>query len=399
MKRSAVPLGTDIFAAGEKIRISGDGCAVLPLSPPGVQEALLVQTDGGYRLIPLIADVKKIYLEPTTRCNFSCVTCIRNSWFDEPGDMNRKTFQKLLESFNDLPVLETVHFGGFGEPLLHPEIFDMVGAVKNLGLRAEMITNGSLLKENVVRELIGLGLDAVYVSLDGPDEEEYNQIRQGADFHSVFSNVLELNRIKKELGAVRPELGIEFVAMKKNFHKLPKLMRLAWEMKVRTVVVTNVLPYHESLKDETLYDMDDTGNLFGNESWLLMLQAQMPYLKLRTDRYCKFVEDKTMSINFQGNVSPCYALMHWYRCFIYGREKEIRPCYLGNVNENTLKEIWTGPGYVNFRLAVKNFRFPSCTDCKFLEGCSMADSNEMDCWGNSPSCAECLWSRKIIACP
>lgn len=91
--------------------------------------------------------------------------------------------------------------------------------------------------------------------------------------------------------------------------------------------------------------------------------------------------------------------MHSYQCFVYGREKEIKPCYLGNVNEKTLKEIWIEPGYVNFRHTVRNFRFPSCTDCKFLEGCTMADDNEMDCWGNSPSCAECLWSRRIIACP
>ncbi|MCL6479525.1 MAG: tungsten cofactor oxidoreductase radical SAM maturase [Peptococcaceae bacterium] len=392
-------LGTTIFAAGEKIKIAKDGCAVLPVASGSEQEALFIQTENGYRVIPLEPDVKKIYVEATTLCNFSCITCIRNSWRDELSHMKWSTFEKILDSLKELPDLETVHFGGFGEPLSHPNIFDMIKAVKDLNLKVEMITNGSLLTEYVIKELIGLELDVIYVSLDGPDEEEYNKIRQGADFNNVFGNILNLNRMKKKFGVLKPELGIEFVAMKKNFHKLPKLLRLAWEMKVRTVIVTNVLPYHESLKDEILYDMDDTGNLFGNESWLLMLQAQMPYMKLRTDRYCKFVEDKTMSVNFKGDVSPCYALMHSYRCFIYGREKEIKPCYLGNVEEKTLKEIWTDPGYINFRLAVKNFRFPSCTDCKFLEGCTMADDNEMDCWGNSPSCAECLWSRRIVACP
>lgn len=399
MKKTVETLGTNIFAAGAKIKITKEGCAALPVPFDSEQEALFIQTESGYRVIPLVPDVKKIYVEVTTQCNFSCITCIRNSWRNELSPMEWSTFENILDSLKELPDLETVHFGGFGEPLSHPKIFEMIKAVKDLNLKIEMITNGSLLTESVIKELIGLGLNVIYVSLDGPDEKEYNEIRQGASFNNVFGNIQNLNRIKKELGVVKPELGIEFVAMKKNFHKLPKLMRLAWEMKVRTVIVTNVLPYHESLKDEILYDMDDTGNLFGNESWLLMLQAQMPHMKLRTDRYCKFVEDKTMSVNFKGNVSPCYALMHSYHCFIYGREKEIKPFYLGNVNEKTLKEIWTEPGYVNFRLAVKNFRFPSCTDCKFLEGCSMADDNEMDCWGNSPSCAECLWSRRIVACP
>ena len=51
------------------------------------------------------------------------------------------------------------------------------------------------------------------------------------------------------------------------------------------------------------------------------------------------------------------------------------------------------------RLMLEDFRFPSCTDCKLLSGCAYIDDNEMDCWGNSPSCAECLWARRIIACP
>ncbi|SFR08545.1 SPASM domain-containing protein [Desulfoscipio geothermicus] len=113
----------------------------------------------------------------------------------------------------------------------------------------------------------------------------------------------------------------------------------------------------------------------------------------------KFVEDKAMVVNHMGFVSPCYALMHSYNCYIYGRIKEMYPFYLGNVTEKKLDQIWTEPIYINFRLAVNNFHFPSCTDCKFLDGCSYVDNNDGDCWGNSPSCAECLWSRQLVLCP
>lgn len=399
MKKTINKLGTSTFAAGQKIRITPEGLTTLPVINDQEQEALFVETNDGYRVIPLVPDVRKIYIEVTTKCNFSCITCIRNSWNDDLEHMQWETFEKLLEDLKKLPHLNSVHFGGFGEPLSHPRIFDMIKSVKELGLMAEMITNGSFLTENTIKRLIALELDCIYVSLDGPDGEEYNEIRQGAEFYGILANVHSLNRIKKELGSTRPELGIEFVAMKKNFNKLPKLVKMAWEMKVRKVIVTNVLPYNELLKDEILYDMDDTVPLFGKESPLITMLAQMPYMKLRTDRYCKFVEEKTMSVNYMGDVSPCYALMHSYKCYIYGREKEIIPCHLGNIKQKSLREIWTEPGYVNFRLAIRNFRFPSCTDCAFLEGCTMADSNEMDCWGNSPSCAECLWSRRLISCP
>ena len=399
MKKSNKHLGTELFAVGKKVLIDKDGHLKLPVSMDKEQEAIFVSTEGGYRLIPLLPDVKRIYLEVTTECNFSCITCIRSSWQDALIHMDWETFENVLKNLKELPNLESVHFGGFGEPMSHPRIFDMLGAVKNLGLRVEMITNGSFLAEENIRKLIDLELDMLFTSLDSPDEGEYNEIRQGADFQSVAQNVANLQAMKQERKVRKPELGIEFVAMKKNYANLPKLIRMACDLKVSQIIISNLLPYHESMKDEIVYDIDDTGRMFGKESLRTTIFAQMSNMKLRTERSCKFVKDKSLCINYQGNVSPCYALMHTYECYIYGRKKQIYPCYLGNVNEKRLLDIWTDPGYVNFRRAVDENLFPSCTDCKSLDGCNYTESNEMDCWGNSPSCAECLWSRRIIACP
>lgn len=394
-------LSRETFRAGQRIKLTRENLQELPVKPEDLEniEALFINTDEGYRIIPLRPDVRKLYIEVTTLCNFDCITCIRNSWDDDLSQMSVDTFEKIAEALPGLPELECVHFGGFGEPFSHPGIFDMLRAVKEAGFKVEIITNGSLLTSEVVDKLIELKVDMVFVSMDAPDREEYERIRQGGSFTSVLANVAALVERKKELKSKFPELGMEFVAMKSNYHKLPELVSVANDLKVRKLIVTNLLPYHESMQDQIVYDIDDTGTPFGSNSSLSMLMAQLPYMKLRTDRYCKFVEDKAMCVNYKGYVSPCYALMHSYSCFVYGRKKDIIPYYLGNVNDKELAEIWKETEYVNFRLAIKNFRFPSCPDCKYLEGCSMADTNEMDCWGNSPSCAECLWSRQLIACP
>lgn len=362
------------------------------------EEALLLPSEEGYLVIPLRKDIKKLYIEVTTLCNFACTTCIRNSWLDDMGMMEWTTFERLMEQMRELPELEAVHFGGFGEPMSHPRFFDMLQAVKSLGLRVEMITNGSFLTKENIAKLVSLPLDAIFISLDGPDEEEYNLIRQ-TDIAPVVSNIKALNAAKEAAKSKLPELGVEFVAMKKNFHKLPKLIRLALELKASQVIVTNVLPYNEEMKDEILYDLDDTQLNHGKDDILVKIHAKMPYMKIRTDRKCKFVEDKAATITYRGEVSPCYALMHAYHCYVYGRKKEMFPFYLGNVKESTLGDIWTAPSYVNFRSKLKDFKIPSCTDCKYVEGCSYTDTNEADCWGNSPSCADCLWSRRLIACP
>lgn len=380
-----------------RIRISKDSSPEIPHKVD--HDALVFETDYGYKLISLLPDVKKIYIELTTLCNFDCRTCIRNSWDDKLTKMEVPVFEKILAQIKELPDLECVHFGGFGEPLSHPHIFTFIKALKELGLRVEMITNGSLLSDDYINRLIELKLDMLYVSLDGPDEAEYNDIRQGGDFRSVIGNIRRLNSLKAEKAVKLPELAIEFVAMKKNFHRLPDLAKLVFDLNARQLLVTNVLPYCDELKDEIVYDLDDTLPLFGKDSSLLTVVAQMPHMKLRTQRYCKFVEDKALTITCEGNVAPCYALMHSYKSFIFGREKKMNPHHFGNVAEKTLSEIWTNPDYAHFRSIVKEFNFPSCTDCKFLDGCSMADDNETDCWGNSPSCAECLWSRGLIVCP
>lgn len=399
VKQKLKVLGAELFQVGEKVRIPKDGCIKLPMSLEEDQEALFISTGDGYQLIPLLPDVKRIYIEVTTDCNFACITCIRSSWEDQLIHMDWETFENILRNLKELPELESVHFGGFGEPMMHPRIFEMLRAVKGLGLKVEMITNGSYLCEENIQKLIDMELDVLFTSLDSPEEEEYNEIRQGADFQSVSQNIENLQAMKWNQKAGKPELGIEFVAMKKNYTRLPKLIQMAYDLKASQIIISNLLPYHESMKDEIVYDIDDTGCMFGKDSLKTTVWAQMSNMKLRTERRCKFVKGKSLCINYQGNVSPCYALMHIYQCYVYGRKKQMYSFFLGNVNEKKLQEIWMDSGYVNFRRAVNENLFPSCTDCKSVDGCSYTESNEMDCWGNTPSCAECLWARRIIACP
>jgi len=399
MKNKTRSLDTSLFYSGEKLIINRGGQVKLPVDHQGEQEVLCIKSGNTYKLIPLVTDIKRVYIEVTTECNFSCITCIRHSWPDALCHMTWETFESIFESLKALPDLTSVHFGGFGEPMMHPEIFDMIEKVKSLGVQAEMITNGSYLTTENIEKLISVHLDILYTSLDSPDEESYNEIRIGADFKNVTDHIENLQAIKEKCNINYPKLGIEFVAMKKNFQSLPALISMAHQLKAFQIIVSNVIPYHISMADEILYDLDDSGVLFGKASLKTTLFAEVSHMKLRTERSCKFVEDKTVSINHLGEVSPCYALMHTYKCYIYGREKQIYPCHIGNVKDKSLASLWMDPGYVNFRETVKDSKFPSCTDCKSVEGCTYTESNEMDCWGNSPSCGDCLWARRIIACP
>ncbi len=349
-------------------------------------------------LLPLSPDLRKIYLEVTTECNFSCITCIRHSWNDVMGQMSADVFARLVADFPGLPDLRTVHFGGFGEPMTHPDILSMITRCKSAGYAVEMITNGSLLTEEMASALIDAGLDWLFVSLDGSDSGSYENIRPGADYEEVYGNIMHLQHLKNERRTVFPRIGIEFVATKANFSRLPFMRKVVDELKADRFIVTHMLPYHESMKDEILYDQGIDLLGFGWESPLLSVKTA-PKMKLETQRTCRFVEGKAAAITWRGEVCPCYAFMHSYDCYILGRKKSMTAHNFGNVLTRNLAEIWADPEYATFRWISRNAQYPSCTDCRQADGCILAQTNEQDCWGNKPSCGDCMWARDLIVCP
>jgi hypothetical protein len=113
--------------------------------------------------------------------------------------------------------------------------------------------------------------------------------------------------------------------------------------------------------------------------------------------YCRFVREGAVAVAWDGGVSPCIALMHSYTCYILGREKAIRRYTVGNVNDEPIVRIYGHEEYCQFRARVVQFDFSPCVDCG---GCTYAETNEDDCFGNPfPVCGDCLWARGIIQCP
>jgi sulfatase maturation enzyme AslB (radical SAM superfamily) len=88
---------------------------------------------GQARTLRLPMRLEKLYIEATSRCNLNCRTCIRNVWDEIPGTMSEEVFKAILDGLNLFPMLpEKVFFGGFGEPLSHPGIIDMILRVKSM---------------------------------------------------------------------------------------------------------------------------------------------------------------------------------------------------------------------------------------------------------------------------
>ena len=99
---------------------------------PGTQ-LLLQEGSKDLNFARPVSQLARVYVEPTSRCNLTCRTCIRNAWDEPQGDMPSAIFDKLIASVKQLPFKPGIFFGGFGEPLLLPNIAEMVAAGRGSG--------------------------------------------------------------------------------------------------------------------------------------------------------------------------------------------------------------------------------------------------------------------------
>lgn len=370
--------------------------------------------------------LKKLYLELTVNCNLKCITCMRQQWPSVPeGEIDNTLFDKLIKQLEEFPHLEKIHLGGFGEPLAHSRSLEMIAALTAKGYRVSLNTNGTLVDDYTASSLIKAGVHAIYFSIDGLKPETFKQIRVNGDYTDVINNILKLRALKQKHKVNYPKIGLEFVMMKSNVNQLPLLPDLARKVGAPTVLVTNLLAYSEEMYHEVLYECPDKNREMGagvlappnwnglkssiafpepavwpavENDYILWGSLRLPRIYWGSSRRCGFVGDDAAVIRWDGAVSPCYALMYDYPYYLDNRRKEVRAHLFGNLQNQTLYEIWNSPEYLRFRYRVRHNLFPSCMDCSAAKTCDYTERNE-DCWGNVPSCADCLWSQGIVRCP
>src|ERR1700683_2075638 len=108
------------------------------------------------------------HIIPIRRCNLACTYCNEYDDVSKPVAVN-----VMLERLDQLADLGTniVTFSG-GEPLLHPDLDQLISHVRSRGIIAGMITNGYLLTAQRVQQLNDAGLDHMQISIDNvmPDD-------------------------------------------------------------------------------------------------------------------------------------------------------------------------------------------------------------------------------------
>ncbi len=312
---------------------------------------------GGY--FPL--KPRLIGIEPTNRCNLTCVMCVRKAWDKEAnplGDMSVDLFKNKILPF--LNCLQTVNLQCLGEPLLAESFFMMVKACKEKGSRVIFTTNGIMLKR-YARQLINSAVDAITISIDGV--KSLKKIR-GIEIGPVIEGIRGLQDEGGSLGGPIPALNINFVVMRDNLEDLPDVVDLARALKINAITVIHAVIHSKELLEQSIFNHIGIArkyfDLAKDKARESGVAISLPPLEERS-RPC--VEPfTTLYINWNGDVRPC--------CIATINEEDTLK--LGNLNDSSLPKLWNGPMMRRLRLSLLegNNLFKFCRNCS-LRACSL----------------------------
>ena len=194
-------------------------------------------------------EFKKLRVSLTPECNFSCLYCTgmdesNRSAVQHPEKLlSAKQFTQIIGKLHESAQLETVRLTG-GEPLLHPEVIDIVRGIHELCIHDIRLTTNGVLLPMMANELKKAGLTQVNVSLDGISPEAFKTMSRRNQLSAVLRGI----DAALEAGL---ELKINSVIMKgKNENEILPLLQFANERNivVRFLELMKMGPLHQTYK-------------------------------------------------------------------------------------------------------------------------------------------------------
>ena len=288
---------------------------------------LVPRITGNYyrkRKVPL-----SLQIEPTNHCDVSCICCSRDRMSRMKGYMEFKLFQKIIDDAAQNNI-KRIHLYLHGEPLLHPEVIEMIRYIKTRRMGFQIATNGMRLDKANANTLLRTGVDSsdhILFSILGHSREVHEMIMKGVRHDRVMKNISDFLELRKSLGINGPVIETVMYVMSENEKEEEKFLKY-W----RNVVdhVRRVGPISQQFAK---YKRGDD------------------LLSPRT-KTCKNLWER-MTIYWNGDVTLCAADLDGAHV-------------LGNLMEKSIKEIWNGKDLINIKKLHKEKNYQSlqlCSNC------------------------------------
>jgi radical SAM protein with 4Fe4S-binding SPASM domain len=233
---------------------------------------------------------------PNDVCNIRCKFCYHSLPSSERLFKQYGNASIPLDLFREIVVdgvkngLCAMKTNSLAEALLSPEIFNYIKIARDAGVIDIILhTNGHLLTSDVSRELMGLGVTWLNVSLGAMTKETYEKMRTNANFDLVMNNLLEFIRIKRELKSRLPMLRVNFVNTIENNHELNDFVSF-WEDKADVINVQTLVNWFH--------------NTSGSKEFKEEFRIKNAGEEEKPVKYC-VQPFNTMLLRNNGDIAPC----------------------------------------------------------------------------------------------
>lgn len=305
--------------------------------------------------------LRSIHIEIVSECNERCVHCYI------PHDKKNKIlssdlFYKILDESRKLNVIHISISGG--EPLLHKDFISFLQKCKELDLSVNVLSNLTLLNDSIIEEMKENPLLSVQTSIYSMNPLVHDSITKK-------SGSLELtkNAVQKLINAGIP-VQISCPIMKQNKNDFSSVKE--WGEKNNISVIFDYVIFaaydHSNYNLHNRLSLDEVEKAFESQLCLkyvnsLKEEARNKEVLTQDDPVCTICR-YFFCISAEGDVFPCV-----------GWQSKI----VGNIENDSIKELWEDSIELNRLRAIKRKQFPKCVSCKnrgYCTVCMMSNANE-----------------------
>ena len=343
-----------------------------------------------YPLVP----PEHVYFSLTNRCNLRCKMCevSKNSKPDD-YELSTEKVKDIIMQIREMGINHIIFSGG--EPLLRKDLVEVVRfAYENKIKMVDLITNGTMLDDAIIKELAEAGLNYIGISIDGLSQAS-SKIRGLGVFEKVISNIDNLNKYKSKYGKHSPTLGINFTIMGDNVNDILPMIDLAKRIKCSFISFQPVLFNNTKMfvnRKNALWPKAKRINELRNViKELLRLKKEPSQVRIFTD------EDVLNSLPdyFSGRKPKadfkCYEAI---KRIVITCTGHLWSCQgiLGDLNKNTLSQIWYSKETKKVRQDIKKCKRHCLQDCvyfpsdilKIAKNITRANFLSLSSWKNEP---------------
>jgi len=312
--------------------------------------------------------LRQLYFYLTEGCNLACRHCWLAPKFDPDGSryatLPVDIFEKTINEAIPLGLTGVKLTGG--EPLLHPEITELLSIVKDSGLGLTIETNGVLCNTHLTGAIAGVGKPFVSVSLDGASAESHEWMRGvPGSFEQTLTGIRNLIA-----DGIRPQ--IIFSIMRHNVGEAEAIITLAENLGASSIKFNLIQPtargeaLHEHEQTLTIYDMIELGHRVENE------YARKTDLKLIYDYPPAF-----RSLRFLTNGNDCsvcgikgiLGVLPDGKYALCGIGEHLSELVFGDAKTDPLEEVWGHTTLQTIRDGLPDQLTGICGDCLMKGRC------------------------------